>query len=471
MSRVLLIQSPYFFPDSTAHLSEPLGMEYLAANLRVSGHDVSVYDPTLGKPLQCSDNLYYYGTPDDDISRHISMFCPDVVGISCHYAYGSVDAYNVAQLTKFVSRDIITVMGGLFVSTHTSRPLSECENLDFCLVGEGDTSFPALLDVIFNQANETLADVDGLVWRDVTGIRHNEKTRYISDLDSLPFPARDLVEIEKYMHGSMVKRLYGLGFKPSLSLLTSRSCPNRCSFCNMRLVHGTRWRSRSAENVVSELDEMLNRYGAEHVFIMDDNFALNVDRAKEICEKIIQRGYRFRWNTPNGISVKGIDVELAKLMKQSGCANVCVAIESGSEYIRNDVMNKKTTNEQIVNAVNCLRVSGLPVVGFILLGMPGESESHFQATASMLKQLPLTSIVVSYAVPFPGTDLYDHLLKQGVLNIADIIRMDNLNATSFTTTDFTQDDLIRRKVILKNMFPSLAILYDLEMEEVRAKGL
>jgi anaerobic magnesium-protoporphyrin IX monomethyl ester cyclase len=280
----------------------------------------------------------------------------------------------------------------------------------------------------------------------------------------LPFPARNKVDIKTYMNGSKIKRLYGLGFKPTLSLLTSRSCPNRCSFCNMRLVHGNRWRARSADNVLDELEEMIGVYHAEHVFIMDDNFTLNVDRAKTICEKIIQRKLFFRWNTPNGISVRGMDVDLAKLMKQAGCANVCIAIESGSEYIRNEVMNKRTSDVQIIRAAECFKAADVPVVGFILVGMPGENEGRFLETINLLHRLPLTSLVVSFAVPFPGTKLYDDLIHQGVVKSGYMAGMDDLNSPSFVTSDFTADDLKRRKKILKEMFPGLGILYEIETE-------
>jgi len=441
-----------------------LGIEYLAASLCKSGHYVSVYDPTLRPPVPQPDNLYYYGASPDEIADVIRGHSPDVVGISCHYAYSSGNAYEVARIAKQISKNIVTVLGGLFVSTYISRPLRDCKDLDYCIVGEADTTFPALVGLLSEQALKDRNHIEGLVWREDDLIRHNDKTRYIDDLDSLPFPARDLVDINTYMEGSKTKRLYGLGFKPALSLLTSRSCPNRCSFCNMRLVHGGRWRSRSADNVLSELDEMINKYGAEHIFIMDDNFTLNIGRAKIICEKIIQRGLQFRWNTPNGISVRGMDLELAKLMRRAGCANVCIAIESGSEYIRNEVMNKRTTDNQIVNAAECFKAAGIPVVGFILLGMPGENAQHFQQTVDLVKRLPLASIVVSFAVPFPGTDLHRQLVQQGILDPEEKIGIDTLNIISYETGDFTDGELINRKNRLKQMFPGLGVLYEIEQQ-------
>jgi radical SAM superfamily enzyme YgiQ (UPF0313 family) len=161
MTKVLLIQSPYVFPDPAAHLSEPLGLEYLAASLQKAGHEVSVYDPTLVIPKPEASGLFYYGVATEEIVRKIRAVSPEVVGISCHYAYSSQEAYTVAQAAKKVDGRIITVMGGLFVSTHLEKPLSECSDLDFCIAGEADASFPELLNRLALPGSPT--EIDGLI--------------------------------------------------------------------------------------------------------------------------------------------------------------------------------------------------------------------------------------------------------------------------------------------------------------------
>ncbi|MDA8078185.1 MAG: radical SAM protein [Nitrospiraceae bacterium] len=440
-----------------------LGLEYLAGSLRKAGHDVALWDPTVGSGQRVSDGfgLYYYGRSEADVANMIARTRPECVGISCHYSFAVRDAYDVANLVKHVNPETIVVIGGLFVSIFHERPLLECAALDYGLIGEADHSLEDLLSKLSGQGG-AFEDVDGLIYRSGGEVVKNKKCLFVQDLDSLPFPARDLWDMVPYLEGSREKRLYGLGNRPALSILTSRSCPNRCSYCNMWLVHGSRWRGRSAENVLAELDEILFKYKAEHVFVVDDNFTFRPERAKVICEKIIQNAYNFRWNTPNGISVKKIDDELAALMKKSGCANVCIAIESGSEYVRNVVMNKRISNAEIVSAVSCFRRADIPVVGFVLIGMPGEDEARFQETVKFLKSLPLASIVVSYAIPFPGTKLHDTLRQDGVITGDFTIGMDDLNTPVFTTRDFTKDDLVRRKAALKDLFPSLAVLTEIE---------
>jgi len=223
----------------------------------------------------------------------------------------------------------------------------------------------------------------------------------------------------------------------------------------MWLVHGSRWRARSPENVLGEIDEIVNKYQAKQVFIMDDNFTFDIERAKNICNKIIQKGYRFHWNTPNGISVKRIDRELARLMKRAGCSNVCIAIESGSEYIRNRVMNKNISDQEIVNAVSNFNAAKIPVGGGLILGMPGETRIRFQETVKFVKRLNLSFLAVTFATPFPGTQLYNSLLKEGIIPEGYMASNDNYNYPIFATRDFSCQELLeRRKIILSQFYLS-----------------
>ncbi len=223
----------------------------------------------------------------------------------------------------------------------------------------------------------------------------------------------------------------------------------------MWLVHGPRWRPRSPENVLGEIEEIVNRYKAEHIFIMDDNFNFDPERIKIICEGIIRKGFRFRWNTPNGISVKGVDAEMAYLMKRSGCANVCIGIESGSEYIRNDIMKKNLSNEEIEKATMHFKAAKIPVGGFIIIGMPGEDNNHFEKTVGFVRRLPLSFVVPGFAIPFPGTKLYRDLVDMGIIDKDFMVDIDNFNYPIFSTTDFTKEELLkRRKRLLMSFYSS-----------------
>jgi magnesium-protoporphyrin IX monomethyl ester (oxidative) cyclase len=395
------------------------------------------------------DDLFSYGVPDHEIAETIRSFAPDVLGVSCHYSFSRQSAFNVVALAKRLDTRIATVMGGIVPSIHGRSVLDDCPSLDYALVGESERSLVDLLDFLSSRTPSP-CDIDGLLFRDGSDVIENPKRHFIEDLDSIPYPARDLVDIHRYMNTG--SRIFGLGNRPALSLLTSRSCPNQCSFCNMWMIHGRKWRMRSVDNVLGEIDEIVNKYRAEHIYIVDDTFTFHPSRTKELLEQVIRRGYKIRWNTPNGISVRGIDDELVQLMKRSGCASVCLAIESGSEYIRNTVIGKRLPEEQIVKVVGLFQKAKIPTGGFLVLGMPGEDEAQFRQTCDLVNRLPLSFIVAQFALPFPGTKLYQDLVRMKVIEDGWQMKMDTLSRPAFATTDFTVEDLVKRKRRLQLSF-------------------
>ncbi len=439
--RVALIIPPYRYLNRFALRTEPLGVEYLASFLRKHGHEILIFDASLViSPEKLNHSCFYYGLKDHTIKETVRRFAPDVVGISCYYNFNAQDAYKVAVLVKEVSPKIITVMGGVYPSIYKQKILKDCGAIDYAVVGEGEQSFLSLLS---NLNTKAIRDIEGLLYRQNNEIVYNEKSSFIDDPGELPRPARDLHDITRYMNSKTV--LYGLGDRPTLSLLTSRSCPKRCTFCNMWQTQGPDWRFRSPENVLEEIDEIVNKYKAQHVFIMDDNFNLDPQRVKVICEGIIKRGYRFKWNTPNGISVKNINGELAVLMKRAGCVNVCLGIESGSEYIRNRIMKKNVSNQDIESTVKHFRKAKIPVGALLIIGMPGETREYFKESIKFLKSLPLSFVSPSFAIPFRGTMLYNNLIRNNIITEDFDVGMDNLKFPVFTTPDFDRDELLNRR--------------------------
>jgi len=447
--RVLLSVAPYVLPVKETEFTERLGLLYLASSLRAHGTEVGIYDPTVCAPVSRPEG-YYYGESEAQMRRALEAFRPDVLGISVHQAVNLRGARVLSRMAKDVSGGrTVVVAGGVYPSVSREAVLEECADIDYAIQGEGEASLVALLGCL-NSVQNGLDAVDGLIWRDDGRARVNPKVSFVEDLDTLPFPARDLVDIRRFMDRRL--SIYGIGDRPSLSLLTSRSCPHQCTFCNMWMIHGKRWRPRSPENVLEEIDEMVRRWGARDLFIMDDNFTLRPDRVVQLCEGMIRRRYPLRWTTPNGISAKGATPEMAQAMKAAGCKSVCVAIETGSEEFRRGAMNKRVSNEEISRAVYAFRRAGIPVGGLLMLGMPGESEARFQDTVRFVSQLPLTWIVVSFTYPHVGTRLYDDLIQDGVIDGPVTVVADTYGAPAFETADFSREELVRRKSLLYRSF-------------------
>ena len=469
-TEVYLVVAPIYAAQKQVHRTELLGIEYLAGTARQAGFTMKIWDPTIGEGTPCGPGRFYFGPSDEEVALRLRNEQPDILAISCHYGFSAVNAYSIARIAKKVAPNCTVIMGGLFISVNLTRAMEECAEIDYSIIGEGDRTFTELLQCL--NAKEDPTHIDGLIYRDGSAtpghtIRRNPKTDYIDDLDALPLPARDLVPIDAYMNGSKDYQLYGLGFRPALSLLSSRSCPMGCSFCNMHLVHGQKWRPRSVDSCIEELEEMSNRWDAHHVFIMDDFWNLKKDRAKEFCEGIIKRGINIRWNTPNGISVKCMDKELAQLMKRSGCASTCIAIESGSERVRHELMNKKTYNREIYSTIEYLSGAGIPVVGFVIVGMPGEKRADLEESKSFIQKLDLSAAVVSFAVPFRGTTLYEELAasEDNVFDGSNSI--DDYKHPVLVPEDMTAQEIIDYKSELMGSFNGLGILAQIERENER----
>jgi len=225
--------------------------------------------------------------------------------------------------------------------------------------------------------------------------------------------------------------------------------------------HGTKWRGRSAENVFEEIKILSKDYNAKEIFFMDDNLTYDKSRVIKLCDLILSHGLKFKWNTPNGIAADHLDENLAGLMKKAGCVNVCIGIESGSDFIRNHVIKKGLKEETIYRALTACKKARLPVIGFFILGIPGESQDCFRDTLKMIRELPFSMVATSFFTPFPGTKLYDECLQKGYLRPDYWKSIDKFNTPIVETPDFDKKELRRREKrfyweFLRSHLPDLA---------------
>lgn len=409
--RILLINPPFNYYNKYIQILEPLSLAYLAAYLRKEGYVVNVLDAVAGKITKLNNNRWRYGLTDLLIIEKIKKFKPDVCGITCSLSVKKDSAFDIAELIKRIDKNIITIVGGIHP---TILPLEMVQNphIDYVIIGEGEESLLNLVNNI-DCGVKYPVNVDGIVYRMDGSHYINPKKNFIHDLDSLPFPARDLLPMDFYLEKNKNNILYGLGSGRALSIFTSRGCSKRCSFCNVHLSHGQKWRARSAENVCEEIKKLVKEYNVNEIFFLDDDLTFNKERIGKICETILKYGLKFKWNTPNGLSINSLDEEILTLMKRSGCKNICIAIETGNETIRNEIIGKGLPTERIFNVVNICKRIGLQTVGFFILGMPGETEDTFKDTIGLVKKLSLDMIVTSFAYPCPETKLYNECVVKG----------------------------------------------------------
>ena len=235
--------------------------------------------------------------------------------------------------------------------------------------------------------------------------------------DTIPFPAYELVNLrDYYVDTSGWHNPKNLPINTSVPIISSRSCPNRCNFCSMFLVMGPKWRARSSKNVVDEIEYVYKKYNHRHFSFMDDNFTLDKGRAIEICKDIIDRKLNIQFETPNGLSINTLDEKTMDTLVSAGMVRTYLAIESGSDFIRNKVMRKNVSNEKIYEVINLTKkYKQLNVAAFFIMGMPEETKETLKETYRMIKELKVDRIFLMNIVPFPGTDLFEQAKKDNLL--------------------------------------------------------
>tara|TARA_B100000315_G_scaffold127921_1_gene117647 strand:+ start:19319 stop:20809 length:1491 start_codon:yes stop_codon:yes gene_type:complete len=411
--------------DNYDHLHHfPLGLLYLASVLRQNNIEVKIVD---------LNNLYYIqnfkqqkeqskicSIPDyikSNIAWHFDDFKPDVVGIGCVFTGAFECAKVIAEKVKSLFPNIPIVIGGIHATIFSTEILKKHNCIDYVILGEGEVSFLELVKCLTDENRGSIDSIDGMAFRRDGNIIKNSKTKFMDNLDRLPFIDFSLVEIKNYKLDtsswySPKKIKIGLPFP----VLSSRSCPCRCTFCSMWLVHGPKIRFRSYKHVVDELQHHYDQYGARYFSFVDDNLTFNKKRIIKICEEIIKRGLNIQFDTPNGVAINSLNRETIVAMVAAGLVKINLSPENGSEYIRRIAIGKKLKTEKIYEVFNlCAEHSHLYIGAYFIIGMPQETDETLKETYEMITKLPVDRISFSLATPYPGTELYEYCKKHGLL--------------------------------------------------------
>jgi anaerobic magnesium-protoporphyrin IX monomethyl ester cyclase len=445
--RVSLINPPRIQPKTWGEPSvyQPMDLVYVGAVLEKQ-HDVCIIDaPTEGwnQLEEIGGNKIRQGLRKEEIASRIRKWSPDMAVITVPFSGWSPAAFETASLVKEVSKKIVTVLIGLHPS---ARPL-EClaqSNVDFVVIGEPEITVLELADTLGKGNMENLNKVKGIAFKENDRITKTPARPVIEDLDSLPFPARHLLPMNEFFEAAKKRPISGNLKKPSIRMLTSRGCGHNCIFCSNYIVMGRKWRARSPENVVDEIEQIVHTYGVKQVDFLDDNISLDKKRMERICDLIKERKLNIEWCTPNGVRADCLDEELLAKMKASGCKGILIAPESGVQRIVDEVIKKRQDLKKVENTVASARKVGIEVGCFFILGFPGETQEDIKATiafAHKLRKLGADRFYFSYATPLYGTELYEQAkqggyLKQGLTDEA-LAAVEPL----IETPEFTTDDL------------------------------
>lgn len=445
--RVCLINPPRIQPKAWGKPSvyQPMDLAYIAAVLEQK-HELLVIDvPNEGWKMleEIEGGKYRQGLPNSEIAARIKRFEPKLVVMAIPYTGWASSAFTVAATVKNVDRNIKIALTGLHPSARPNECLKE-PNVDFVVIGEQEMTTLELADTLEKGTTADLKNVKGLGFLENGKPVITEPRPVIEDLDSLPFPARHLLPMKQFFEAARKIPISGNLKKPSIRMLTTRGCPYGCIFCSNHIVMGRKWRARSAENVVAEIEQIVKTYRVHQIDFLDDNIAFNRERLVKICNMLIEKKLNIEWCTPNGVRADSLDPELLALMRKSGCQKILVAPESGVQRIVDDVIKKRQSLKRVEEAVYAAHKVGIKVGCFFILGMIGETKEDMKETikfAYKLRSLGAEYFYFSYATPLYGTELY-RLAKEGNYLTSDFSD-DALSAVQplIETPEFTVDDL------------------------------
>ena len=413
--RILLINPPYQRLNELRSVTFPTGLGYLASILDRAGYHVRVYDanlcyhegysePTLLGYIRNHDKFHAALNNEHhyvwrEVSCTLRDFQPDVVGITSVTITYPV-ARKIASLVKQYSLSCPVVIGGPHATVCAGEVLEEGD-FDFVVKGEGEHTLLELIQSLDGNSLPVTA-IGGLSYRQNGGVVHNAPRAFITDLDSVPFPRRELVlNYESY-----------LPWEASV-IVTGRACPHFCTFCASRSIWGHKVRFRSIPHVMEEIKYLASLYEQPYPYFIDDTFTLNRKRVEELCVSLLSERVNVPWDCLTRADL--INDEICQRMRKAGCRTVGLGVESGSERMLRRI-KKRITVGDVQRAVGILKRNGLTWDCFFMVGFPDETAEEMRYTEEVMRELHLFRTTLNVFTPLPGSELYEECMQKGLIS-------------------------------------------------------
>jgi anaerobic magnesium-protoporphyrin IX monomethyl ester cyclase len=357
----------------------PLGILYLAAYLDERGIAATVFDTTFASRSA--------------LEKHLVANRPEVVGIYTNL----MTKKGVLGIVRFIRERLPgtrVVLGGPEVTHHADKFLEH--GADVIIVGEGEETMTAVVEAW--DKGTPLSAVDGIVFRDQSGVVRTPKRALLRSLDELPMPKRDALDLMPYLRAWREK--HGTS---AINISTMRGCPYTCRWCS-RAVYGGTYRRRSPRLVVDEIQQIVARYQPDSLWFVDDVFTIAHGWLEELTIELERRDLRIRYECIT--RADRMNERVAALLKRSGCFRVWIGAESGSQKIL-DAMDRRVKVEQVGDMIRLCKRMGIETGTFIMLGYPGETEADIDATIDHLKRSDPDHFTITVAYPIKGTPFWE----------------------------------------------------------------
>lgn len=360
----------------------PTDLMYLAAIAEQQGFDAKIKDYSQG----------------GDYENDLKEFKPDylVINIATPTLEHDLEAVKKA---KGLNPNIITIAKGAAFLTLAEKIISEHDELDFGILGEAEKTLEEILQE--KQKSEIL----GIYYKENGEVKFTGNRPFIEDLDSLPFPARHLVDNNIYRRPD--------NNKVQATIKVERGCPFHCFFCLATPVSGAKVRRRSAENIVAEIRECVEKYNIRNFLFWADIFNLDRQWTINLCQAIIDSGLKITWSANTRADTA--DLEMAKIMYKSGCRLVSIGVESGSQYML-EKMGKKITLDDVRKTVKIFKQAKIRIYNYFVIGLPWETEETIEETIKFAIELNSDFISFYTATPLPGSRFYDYAKEHNLFD-------------------------------------------------------
>lgn len=411
---------------ASVHACNDIG--YAAAILRNSGYEVLLRDYQTEKAT-C-----------DEVESDVKNFLPDIIVISITNATILSDIDFANRIYEYHKCEFI-LKGAIFfdIADGLLKTL-DLHNIKYLIGGEMDTVIGKLVDNILKGKGE-LRDIPGIVYKEGNSFIKTAFNVWETELDDIPFPARDLMKNELYVRPDTGE--------PMATIQVSRGCPAGCIYCLTPVISGKPVRKRSVENVFAEITECYYKYGIKNFFFKADTFTIDPKWAEDLCDRIIQSDLYKKIEFTVNSRVKPLDSVLLRKLKEAGCFTIAVGFESGDDKTLK-LIKKGTTVEDNLRAAKMIKEAGIPLFGFFMIGFPWEDKNDIIKTLKFIFKIDPDFIEIHIAMPFFGTELYSICEKSGTIK-SEAWGNDHFSPNTTGTTSVPIDEIIklRKKYLLK----------------------